>query len=128
MAMKKTKEYKALAALNDLVKCYNDDPALTKQILNYFPDVKKFLQDILNDKSTAQKMFEKLGYKKVTLPFVFEYRLNLISHSLMEEFVVEFNLLNKSYTLHSGHLVSSIELNGELHQAITQQMKELGWI
>lgn len=78
----------------------------------------------------AQEMFEELGYK-VT------YYENVIYYIKIEAYVgrgrrksnsytISFNLLEKQYTTMFNSWQLSI--NAKLHEAITQQMKELGWL
>ena len=74
---------------------------------------------------TAKEMFEKLGYKVVwdkvedsERKIVYQYQYNFIAFKLNENSdLLGYTSSNLSYTIYP-----------DLHQAITQQMKELGWI
>lgn len=76
----------------------------------------------------AKEMFEELGYK-----FLNEGKINRISFMKFEDFSslsVDFYLDDKDYSVYKdtiNHLYRGY-VDIKLHQAITQQMKELGWI
>lgn len=66
----------------------------------------------------ADKMFLDIGFKKEQ-----EYELRYINDSYVE---IDFDLINETYCVHC--LGRMIDIDTELHNAIHQQMKELGWI
>lgn len=68
----------------------------------------------------AQQIFEKLGYFKIEKQDTILY-IDKVNFSR-----IRFNKLKKRYTVDEVSCVSSITI--ELHQAITEQIKELGWI
>ena len=72
----------------------------------------------------AKEMFEKLGYKIYDI----KYYKNDICYIKGEDDEVRilFDLKQKEY-LADIHYEGGIEMTVELHKAITQQMKELGW-
>lgn len=71
---------------------------------------------------TAKEMFEELGFEKLSYEFSFTNE---------NEDYVEFDLKRKTYMCicHFNYEhPTAFNISSELHQAITQQMKELGWI
>ena len=74
---------------------------------------------------TAKEMFEAQGYKIVwdkvengERKIVYQHQFNFIKFVLNENNeLLGYTSSNSSYTIYAA-----------LHQAITQQMKELGWI
>lgn len=81
---------------------------------------------------TAKEMFEKLGYEEFENDKSFiQYRDD--SHGDGDYAFVRFNHMWKEYETgyYDGYETKNEEtytVSIELHQAITQQMKELGWI
>lgn len=74
---------------------------------------------------TALEMFEKLNYLKINSPdHLILFQFNDIDYHF--QFTVGFNLSTKLYYASSENGALGIGL--ELHEAIIQQMKELGWI
>lgn len=80
-------------------------------------------------KMNAKEMFEKLNYKQVVncdkgITYAEDYYIRVN--------IVKFNFENKTFILDYAERFkfnnSWFEVNIELFQAITQQMKELGWI
>ena len=73
----------------------------------------------------AKEMFEKLGYN------LFEdiWHKNLITH-IKDPIEVEFDLIDKSYSVVKNEYdyFAYYNIDVEIHKAITQQMKELGWL
>lgn len=77
---------------------------------------------------TAKEMFEELGYG-----YHFDEFYNKISYRKYLGFIglnVDFYLKDKDYVAYKDtvHMVVTHNVGIKLHQAITQQMKELGWI
>lgn len=70
--------------------------------------------------SKADKMFEKLGYKKVEIDVFIQYNNinNLIS--------INFNVQDKTVSKTEGYCYSALITMQEL-QAINEKVKELGW-
>ena len=74
-------------------------------------------------KITAQEMFEKLGYKMTRLTEEeIQYKNQILHHDLE----IYFDLVEKNYN--AFDYIGACDVTPKLHQAITQQMKELGWI
>ena len=76
----------------------------------------------------AQEMFEKLGYKKAS-SHIEQIITNLLSYE-KGLYKIDFDLLGKIYIAYKeeNDEWTSIIIEIDEHQAITQQMKELGWI
>jgi len=71
----------------------------------------------MNEKMTAEEMFLKLGFRK------------LKTHSMFIAYckfgtVVHFNLYLDNYIVYENHN-EAVFVNTDLHEAITQQLKEL---
>lgn len=78
-------------------------------------------------KITAQEMFEKLGYSLEIYHYLGKSYLLKYSKGIIS---IAFDLEEKEYSV-SEYTYKDNEwysIASELHQAITQQMKELGWI
>jgi len=70
---------------------------------------------------TAKEKFEKLGFDLD----IYEYNgEEFLEYSFNDVEVIEFNKTKRIYKI----FVPKINVSIEIHQAITQQMKELGWI
>lgn len=84
--------------------------------------------------TTAKEMFKKLGYElKVTSYDVIVYvnesqREGWQEHSQDVIFLKQDKLYIAQMLLKSSGIGWRMYMNAELHQAITQQMRELGWI
>ena len=76
---------------------------------------------------TAEEMFEELGYKLVSI-----YNNTISYGHNKEESFVDFNLFSKDYKVagegYYGDAEGPFSVSILLHQAITKQMQELGWI
>ena len=73
---------------------------------------------------TAKEMFEKLSFKQIEED---EYSLKYYSNEIYYDVTVYFNKEKQSYIVtYNIEIPRSITL--ELHKAIHQQMKELGWL
>ena len=72
-------------------------------------------------KITAQEMFEKLGYRFEKEEYYIRYRKG---GDLDKE--VYFDLEYKTYN--TSDFITFMEIDIDLHKAITKQLKELGWI
>ena len=75
----------------------------------------------------AKEMLEKLGYN------LFEniWHKNLITYIKTPiEVEVEFDLIDKTYSVGKNEYdyFANYNIDIEMHIAITQQMKELGWL
>ena len=82
---------------------------------------------------TAKEMFEKLGYELYTQPNpkLIEYRDD--SHGDGDYAFVQFYSMYKEFQVgyfdgYETEEEQPFKISIELYQAITQQMKELGWI
>jgi len=74
---------------------------------------------------TAKEMFKELGYKlKNSNDEEIEYIEDIESRY---KNTITFELIGKKYDC-TSYFTSSIYITPKLHQAITQQLKELGWI
>lgn len=73
---------------------------------------------------TAKQIFEELGYKKCEYGSEVQFRKTI---SLTYTRVIKFDLLRKIY-LSTNNDLTSVGVRMEEHKAITQQMKELGWL
>ena len=70
-------------------------------------------------------MFEKLGFELAKdFDFNYIYTGNERKDDLR---LVYFDLKNREYKMLT-HYDNGVDINLQLHLAITQQMKELGWI
>jgi hypothetical protein len=86
-------------------------------------------EDCLEEKKweeSAEGLFDKLGYRKRLRPNEIVYAETFETNMCNQ---VRFNL-DPSVKTYDAYLnySSSIEITIELHKAITQQMKELGWL
>jgi hypothetical protein len=82
---------------------------------------------------TAQEMFEKLEYELYTQPNsrLIEYRDD--SHGDGDYAFVQFDSMYKEFQVgyfdkYETEEKQPFEISIELYKAITQQMKELGWL
>lgn len=69
---------------------------------------------------TAKEMFEELGYRSIETEvnkFYITYHNNTLNCT------ISFYPLPETYSIHSKYALPK-----EIHLAINQQMKELGWI
>lgn len=79
-------------------------------------------EDCLAEKTydeSAEGMFEKLGYK------LSEKEVNYIDFVNSEGLYITFWLHDKTYNIENNDFN---DISVDLHQAVTQQMKELGWL
>ncbi len=82
--------------------------------------------------SKAEKMFNELGYEK-TLQTQYEIIYKLKRHNLWRTITFK-NIGYWSYSTEEKILIGGeyeykgLSIYEPLHQAITQQMKELGWV
>jgi len=83
---------------------------------------------------SAKEMFEKLGYKLIGNVGGLTYcNENIILGDLMIRFEEDYKLVKYYYNQHKNYandtvLPQKITINTKLHQAIHEQMKELGWL
>lgn len=70
---------------------------------------------------TAQEMFAELGYG------VAKKDVEILAYS-DENYTVLFYFFNKTYSFFKSDNYTSHWVHVVVHNAITQQMKELGWI
>ena len=89
--------------------------------------------------SVAKEMFEELGFElELNLPYyglIEKNKNNLLGYTIQpykkyndeRKEVIIFDLNYKTYKTY-GISNTSLEITEELHQAIHQQMKELGWL
>lgn len=84
---------------------------------------------------TAQEMFEKLGFKKVKdtlIKNVLNWNIIYETNREMGRFVqvVFFSDESLFVNLHDseGNIICGGRIDIKLHIAITQQMRELGWL
>ena len=78
----------------------------------------------------AQEMFEKLGYVK-NESFIPDILYEKVKKKSRHTIVFSLKLRKYQWYLHINgvaHVGRSEEVSVRLHQAITQQMKELGWL
>lgn len=73
---------------------------------------------------TAEEMFLELGYEKREYFDEVQFRKSI---SLTYTRVIKFDLIRKIYISTNSDL-NNIGVRIEEHKAITQQMKELGWL
>ena len=80
---------------------------------------------------TAKEMFEKLGFKQTIETKKYETIISLVSTRQFQEEVITINQKYRYVTLYAydewGEM-KRLPITVELHLAIHQQMKELGWI
>jgi len=69
---------------------------------------------------TAKEMFEALGYEQKTQDNVIWYL------DIKNDSAIAFDIKEKYYWTYDGY--DPLNINIKLHNAITQKMKELGWI
>ena len=84
----------------------------------------KLLQELVDkveSKTTAKELFEKLGFS------IDEQDEEVIAYS-DENYRVIFYFINKTYSFYRKEDDVSSWVHVVLHQAITQQLKELGWL
>ena len=77
---------------------------------------------------TAKKLFEMLDYKQTINS---DYLIEYIADKGGNDFVyIRFYFLSKGYEVgyFDGYIYTAMETSIKEHEAITQQMKELGWI
>ena len=77
---------------------------------------------------TAKEMFEKLGYvQTINSDYLIEY---VGDNEDNESVYIRFYFLSKEYEVgyFDGYISTAMPTSIEEHKAITQQMKELGWI
>lgn len=79
------------------------------------------LVDKVESKTTAKEMFEKLGFS------IDEQDEEVIAYS-DENYRVLFYFINKTYSFYRREDDVSSWVHVVVHQAITQQLKELGWL
>lgn len=79
------------------------------------------LVDKEESKTTAKEMFEKLGFS------IDEQDEEVIAYS-DDNYRVIFYFINKTYSFYRKEDDVSSWVHVVLHQAITQQLKELGWL
>ena len=79
------------------------------------------LVDKVESKTTAKEMFEKLGFS------IDEQDEEVIAYS-DENYRVLFYFINKTYSFYRKEDDVSSWVHVVVHQAITQQLKELGWL
>ena len=80
---------------------------------------------------TAREMFEELGYHLDPNPYPSGWMIYLSLNDGSDWISsISFILDDKSYSCvcHDGYETSSLFIDIPLHKAITQQMKELGWL
>jgi len=86
---------------------------------------------------TAKEMFENLGYHEYTIYEKTDKRFGyqkIVSYYPEVIRNIHFNKRNKTINIFGRHITDSLSvwenewLTIEEYQAITQQMKELGWI
>lgn len=88
-------------------------------------------EDCLAEKTydeSAEGMFEKLGYKKI---FENEYRLTFCKEDgYGSVYGIYFNKYTKNFSMSrtTNNITTYAPIYIEDYQAITQQMKELGWL
>ena len=70
---------------------------------------------------TAEQMFEALGYVRLV-----EDKNIMIWMGNHDDIWIEFDLVESKYFITKYEEATSIKVS--LHKAITQQMKELGWL
>ena len=74
---------------------------------------------------SAKEMFEKLGFTDLGIEFgILTYGIEVMGIANGKSIV--FDLNNKTYI--ADDYYDPMEINIDIHNAITQQMKELGWI
>lgn len=83
----------------------------------------------------AKQMFRKLGYEQTEMEFHLFYKLGKNTEEYYKDDIIEFDLRKKTYRVQSGWDKFTmpidevnLDITLELHNAIHQQMKELGWI
>lgn len=80
---------------------------------------------------TAKEMFEALGYKQTTEIKKDETVIRLVNVRQFQEDIVTINQKYRQVTLYAydewGEM-KRLPITVELHLAIAQQMRELGWI
>ena len=75
--------------------------------------------------SKAEKMFKELGFEKINRYFDI---LIWVKNDDIIKFRLELKQVQVYMRSIDGKLRPPVSINVELHQAITQQMKELGWL
>lgn len=85
--------------------------------------------------TTAKEMFEKLGYflyqKRNCKNEIYAYEYEMESADGSKVYAIRFWLTEKQYTVYKyfrDRAMWSRNISIGEHQAITQQVKELGWI
>jgi hypothetical protein len=100
--------------------------------MNNFTLLETYFDSKLGGNMKAKEMFEALGYEQTTNSnILIEYRDD--SHGDGDYKYINFNHLWKSYVVgyYDGYETKTnqpIEVSIKEHEAITKQMKELGWI
>lgn len=124
--MKKAKEEYIMSLLNSLINCYREDPKLTRDMLVYYPHVRKFLKDTYRNYPRAEVMFEKLGFTKNTSTCYTDTHIlyERYDDTSKDIFTVEFT---DGYFVYTSTFRLPLKTYGSLLKAITQQMIELGW-
>ena len=77
---------------------------------------------------TAKELFESLGYKQtINSDYLIEY---IGANENNDRVYIRFYFLSKGYEVgyFDGYISTAMETSIKEHKAITQQMKELGWI
>lgn len=86
--------------------------------------------------SKAEQMFKELGYERDIglyddfIEYGIYYTENINGEIIKCQDDITFWLKNKTYSAEEFKTVGwrGIEITAKLHQAITQQMRELGWL
>ena len=73
----------------------------------------------------AQEMFKEMEFKKSVNER--EIRYTFTNDENAEDEII-FNLKGKCYEFRTDYDIDSFLITTKVHNAITQQMKELGWI
>ncbi len=77
---------------------------------------------------TAKEMFESLGYKQtINSDYLIEYTADNGGNDFV---YIRFYFSSKGYEVgyFDGYISTAMETSIKEHEAITKQMKELGWI
>ena len=72
----------------------------------------------------VKEMFEELGYKQYKPSYIIQYRK---INSSIDMHIIDFDMQRKIVFSYNNDLKPS-GFDAEVHKAIHQQMKELGWL